>query len=82
MHDRVLCWCDLDSTNGAVAVAETMHIATGYPRNVFVVSRSAADLGLADREYVPGGFLRQVTTSLMAVIVSIFDDESYLVWTP
>jgi hypothetical protein len=82
IHDRVLCWCDLDSANGAEAVAETMHIATGYPRNVFVVSRSAAELGLAQRQYVPNGFLRDVTKSLMAVIVSIFDDESYLVWTP
>lgn len=82
IHDRVLCWCDLDSTNGAEAVAETMHIATGYPRNVFVVSRSAAELGLAQRQYVPDGFLRQMTSSLRALIVSIFDDESYLVWTP
>jgi hypothetical protein len=82
IEDRILCWSDLSPGNGATAVKRTGYIGSGYPRNAFVVSRSAAELGLADRQQVPETFLRQVTDSLMAVIVAIFDAESYLVWTP
>jgi hypothetical protein len=82
MGDRVLCWHDLHPASGATAVNHTRYIGSGYPRNAFVVSSSARELGLADRQQVPQGFLSRVTESLMAVIVAIFDDESYLVWTP
>lgn len=57
-----------------------MRVGSGYPRNAFVVTRSADELGLADRQQAPDDFPNRVAESLSAVIVSVFDDESYLVW--
>lgn len=78
--DRVVSWSDLTPRRGAEVVTAIRRVASGYPRNAFVVSRSAGDLGLADRQHVPEDFPSRAAKSLLAVIVSIFDDESYLVW--
>lgn len=78
--DRVVSWSDLSSGNGEAAMKAVMGVGSGYPRNAFVVSQSAADMGLDDRQQVSGDFPSKVAESLLAVIVSIFDDESYLVW--
>lgn len=80
--DRVVSWCDVNPQNGAAAVDRVMYVGSGYPRNAFVVNKSAAELGLIDRQQVSAEFAQQVAASLLAVIVSIFDAESYLVWTP
>lgn len=80
VDDRVLAWSDLEPGSGAAAVEEVRGVGSGYPRNMFVSSRSERGLGLADRQQVPDEFPRQVACSLLAVIVSIFDDEPYLVW--
>lgn len=80
VDDRVLAWSDLEPNSGTAAVEEVRGVGSGYPSNMFVSTHSARDLGLADRQQVPDEFPLQVANSLLAVIVSIFDDESYLVW--
>lgn len=82
IRDRVVSWSDLEAGSGPDAVKAILNVGSGYPRNAFVVGQSAAELGLADRQQVPEDFPGQVAKSLLAVIVSIFDDESYLVWDP
>jgi hypothetical protein len=78
--DRVLAWSDLQRGGEVAAVEEVQGVGSGYPRNMFVSTHSAEHLGLADRQQVPEQFPAQVAESLRAVVVSIFDDESYLVW--
>ena len=82
IDDRVVSWHELSPGKGASAFKEVMYVGSGYPRNAFVTSRSASELGLANATQVPNDFPRRVAESLIAVIISIFDDESYLVWTP
>lgn len=78
--DRVLAWSDLEPGGGVAAVEEIRGVGSGYPRNMFVSDHSADHLGLADQQQVPDQFPVQVAQSLLAVVVSIFDAESYLVW--
>ncbi len=78
--DRVLAWSELEPESGAAAVDEVRGVGSGYPTNMFVSTYSASNLGLADRQQVPDEFPLRVASSLLAVIVSVFDDESYLVW--
>ncbi|HEX3174294.1 MAG TPA: hypothetical protein VHQ43_08760 [Solirubrobacterales bacterium] len=78
--DRVVSWSDLSPGNGEASVKAVMAVGSGYPRNAFVVSQSAANLGLDDRQQVPEDFPSKVAESLLAVIVAIFDAESYLIW--
>jgi hypothetical protein len=54
--------------------------ASGYPLNAFVSTMSAGDLGLVDGEDAPEGFANKVARSLLAVVVSVFDDETFLIW--
>jgi len=78
--DRVVAWSGLSPGNGAAAVEAVMYVGSGYPRNAFVVGRSPEQLGLADRRQAPEQFPGEVAKSLLAVIVAIFDAETYLVW--
>jgi hypothetical protein len=78
---RVLAWSDLEPNGASAALEEIQGVGSGYPRNMFVSARSAAELGLADRQQVPEDFPARVERSLLAVILAIFDAESYLVWT-
>ncbi len=80
INDRLVAWFDLAPGRGIDAVREVMGVGSGYPRNAFVTMRSAADLGLSDRQQAPESFPIQVAESLLATIVSIYDNESYLVW--
>lgn len=78
--DRVVHWADLqDAEEEAVEAIDNG--ASGYPLNAFVTTRSTAELGLADREPVPDGFINQVSEGLVAVICAAFDAESYVLWT-
>jgi hypothetical protein len=81
INDHVFSWGDLKPGKKAVT-KEVMRVGSGYPRNAFVTTRSAAELGFIHGRQAPEKFPQQVAESLLAVIVSIFDDESYLVWTP
>lgn len=82
IRDRVFSWDELKPGNGAALTEEVMGVGSGYPRNAFVTSHSVAELGVIHHKQAPAKFPQRVAESLMAVIVSIFDDESYLVWTP
>lgn len=82
IHKRVFSWDDLKLGNGAELAKEVMRVGSGYPRNAFVTTRSAAELGFTRLKQASEKFPQQVAESLLAVIVSIFDDESYLIWTP
>lgn len=78
--DRVIAWSDIGPGGGAAAVKEVKGVGSGYPSNAFVVTHSAAELGIFDRQQVPENFSSRVAESLLAVIVAVFDAESYLVW--
>jgi hypothetical protein len=80
--DHVVHWHDLQPGFGIEAAEAVRKGALGYPLNAFVSTMSAGDLGLVDGEDAPKSFPGAVTESLLAVVVSAFDAESYLVWTP
>jgi hypothetical protein len=77
--ERLVHWGDVRPPySGAVhVVAEG---ASGYPLNGFVVSRSAAELGLVDGQDAPEHLARDVVSALIAVVVAAFDGESFLLW--
>ena len=76
---RVLHWCDL--RDGGQAGARTIiKGAHGHPLNAFVTNRSPAELGLLDRRPVPEELARLVAESLLAVVVAVYDGESFLIW--
>jgi hypothetical protein len=78
--DGVIHWSNLKPGFGAAATKAVREGAFGYPLNAFVVAKSAADLGLVNDRSAPEGFADEVAKSLLAVIVSAFDAESFLVW--
>lgn len=79
--DRVLHWADLGK--GIDSVLEVIHRgAFGYPLNAFLVTKSSTDLGLVDGKEAPEPLAQKVVSSLTAVIVSAFDNESFLIWLP
>lgn len=81
MGDRVICWSELDwPGSGTVAVETIAEAASGYPRNAFVLSETAADLGVSAGRSLPADFAARAAASLTAVVVSAFDDESFLIW--
>jgi len=77
--DRVLHWGDL-AAGSKNAVEVIAWGTTGYPTNAFVVTRSSADLGLADLQDAPENLAEEVASSLMAIVVAAFDAESFLIW--
>lgn len=81
LKDRVVHWHDLDATDSSAAAQEVKRGAFGYPLNAFVVSKSVEDLGLVDEQDAPPDLPQQVTVSLMAIIVSAFDNTSFAMWT-
>lgn len=78
--NHVVHWCDLVPGSGAPAARALRASASGYPLNAFVVTRSAADLGLVTGRSLSEDFTSDVVGSLVAVVVSAFDAESFLVW--
>lgn len=79
--DRVICWSDLDRPgSGAAAVQTIAEAASGYPRNAFALTQTAADLGLSEGQSLPVDFAAKAAGFLAALVVSAFDDESFLVW--
>lgn len=77
--ERVLHWCDLRDGGGKGA-RTIIRGAHGYPLNAFLTSRSSAELGLVDRRQAPKALSQLVVESLLAVVVSAFDGESFLIW--
>ncbi|MDE3194007.1 MAG: hypothetical protein KGN00_09995 [Chloroflexota bacterium] len=80
LDDRVIHWRDLTVDSAKAAVVAVQRGASGYPLNAFVTTRSAASLGLVDGRQLDDGLLAAVESALMAVIVAVFDAESFLVW--
>jgi hypothetical protein len=78
--DRVVSWAEIGPGRGGEAVREVMYVGSGYPRNAFLSSRTPDELQLVDRAELSTDFSERVAKSLAAVIVAIYDDESYLVW--
>jgi len=82
IHDRVFSWSDINPGDGLMAIKRVMGVGSGYPRNAFVTTHSAAELGFVHGTQAPEEFPRKVAESLLAVMVAIFDAETFLVWTP
>jgi len=80
LGDKVIRWCELRPGSGSAAVRAVRAGSSGYPLNAFVTGSSATSLGLVDGTAVPNGLASQVVNSLLAVVVSAFDAESFLVW--
>ena len=77
--NRVVRWVDLD-VGGDQASELLRRGATGHPLNAYVCRDSAADLGLAAEEEVSDQVLEGVVASLLAVVVAVFDAESFVAW--
>jgi hypothetical protein len=78
--ERVVHWTDLQPADKAITTIYAG--ASGYPRNAFVVAKSCAELGLADRQELEQTFAESLAKSLLAVLVSAYDAESFLLWEP
>jgi hypothetical protein len=78
--ERVVHWTDIQPADKAIATIYAG--ASGYPRNAFVVAKSCAELGLADRQELDDTFADSVAKSLLAVLVAAYDAESFLLWEP
>jgi hypothetical protein len=82
LGESVFAWCELPSASGPALPTMVIRAGGAYPTNAFVVSASASELGLSDGQEVPADFPQAVAASVMAVVVSIYDAETYLVWSP
>jgi hypothetical protein len=78
--ERVVHWTDLQPAEKAITTIYAG--ASGYPRNAFIVAKSCADLGIADRQELDETFAASVAKSLRAVLVAAYDAESFLLWEP
>lgn len=76
----VLHWCDLEPKSGRAAAGVIQESSSGYPLNAFVVTKSAAHLGLINGREVLDDFSDRIVVSLLAVVVSAFDGQSFAVW--
>jgi hypothetical protein len=79
--DGVVHWCDVKSGSRMSAAEAVRESAFGYPLNAFVVSKSFSELGLVSGQQAPKDLALRVTESLLAVIVSAFDGQSFAVWS-
>lgn len=80
--DHVFSWSDINPGDGIMAIKRVMGVGSGYPRNAFVTTHSAAELGFVHGKPAPEEFPPKVAESLLAVMVAMFDAETFLVWTP
>jgi hypothetical protein len=79
--ERVIHWARLEG--GADAAVLTLHRGShGYPRNSFVTSASAEELGLVDGADLGADIAGRVVGSLVALIVGAYDDETFIIWEP
>jgi hypothetical protein len=79
--EQVFHWAGLES--GAEGAITVLHRGSlGYPTNAFVTSASAEALGLVDGADLDPDLAGPVVGSLLAVIVTAYDDETYIIWEP
>jgi hypothetical protein len=81
LGDRVLHWIDLETTSGDRAASAVEESSTGYPLIAFVSKKSPAELGLVANAAAPVDFPDCLADSTMALFVSAFDAESYVILT-
>jgi hypothetical protein len=76
VDDRVLRWADLKSED-APGLLRTG--SAGYPLNAYVVSLSAAELGLTNGLQLSTELVQRIAESTTLVFVGAFDGEGYIV---
>jgi hypothetical protein len=80
MGEDVIHWANLATPTRLAAVRAIWASASGFPTNAFVVRRSSEELGLVDGASAPAQIANNVVGALLAVIVSAYDAESFLIW--
>jgi hypothetical protein len=81
LDNRVLHWHPLDLSTTSSATNALRTGSSGYPLNAFVTTRTADALGLIDHTALEESGIDKICEALIAVIVSAFDAESFLIWT-
>lgn len=81
LGNRVIHWHPLDPSTTSSATNALRIGSSGYPLNAFVTTKTAADLGLFDNTAMDPPVIEKICETLVAVIVSVFDAESFLIWT-
>jgi hypothetical protein len=79
--EQVIHWASL--AGGADDAVVAVHRGSGgYPTNAFVTSTPAEELGLVDGADLNHDVAGPVVGSLMAVIATAYDNETFLIWEP
>jgi hypothetical protein len=79
--EQVIHWAGLEG--GTDAAILTLHRGSGkYPLNAFVTSVSAEELGLVDGADLDSNIAGRLVGSLMAVVVSAYEAETFMIWEP
>ncbi len=79
--EQVIHWAGLEGGPEDAIVAVDRG-SGDYPTNAFVTAVSAQELGLVDGADLDHDIASPVIGSLMAVIVSAYDAETYIIWEP
>jgi hypothetical protein len=74
--EHVVWWGEVDGR----AVELMRFGSSGYPRTAFVLSETPDALRLRDREALEEQTIESIVDSISAVVVGIYDDESYCIW--
>ncbi len=80
VDDRVLRWSSIDPELLDAAVKLLRSGSSGYPLVAYVVDSSPQFLGLSTGARLGSEFVDRLRRSALAVIVSAFDAETYLVF--
>lgn len=81
LDEHILHWAELEVNGGGSATSRAIQLgATGYPLNAFVATSTRNQLGLNKLMPVPRGLPNDIVNSLVAMIFSAFDAESFVVW--
>ncbi len=73
----IIHWCDVAVEPPLEVVRCIRRSSSGYPLNAFVASVAPP----GDRIQSDDDFAEKIVSSLLAVIVSVFDAESFVIWT-
>ena len=80
IEGSIIHWLDLSDRSGEMAVNVIFASSTGYPLNAFVSTESSGALGLVDGTEAPSQLGAEIAQSLLAFVVTAFDEESYVIW--
>lgn len=81
LEDTVVNWLDLPEASGEMALNVIGTSSTDWMLNAFVSKESSEALGLVHCRDAPARLGTRIAQSLMGMVVSAFDGESYVVWT-